>query len=189
MAKSLYREQSSDSRDGGVPVCLCPSDGQAPRSSQPAQMSKPDAVSQLTDECAKKGPPVVNQVVNKVFLSHKAVCSAQAVELARALDEVTPGAGIFRSEGIREGHNWRDEIQRQLANAKCFILLYTNPELDWSWCFYEAGEFISKGRKPRPVYCLHPTAVDPPSPLSYLQTIPAERSQIETWLKRDLCPC
>ena len=45
---------------------------------------------------------MVNQVVNKVFLSHKAICSAQAVELARALDEVTPGAGIFRS--VRTGN-------------------------------------------------------------------------------------
>jgi hypothetical protein len=131
---------------------------------------------------------VVNQVVNQVFLSHKAICSAQAEALARALDEATPGAGIFRSEDIDKGQNWRDEIHRQLDHAKCFILLYTNPELDWSWCFYEAGGFINKGRKPRPVFCVHPTTVDPPSPLAYLQTIRAERSDIEKWLNNDLCP-
>jgi hypothetical protein len=105
---------------------------------------------------------MVNQVVNQVFLSHKTVCSTQAEALAHALDEATPGAGIFRSEDIDKGQNWRDEIHRQLANAKCFILLYTNPELDWSWCFYEAGGFINKGPKPRPVFCVHPTTVDPP---------------------------
>jgi hypothetical protein len=126
--------------------------------------------------------------VNQVFLSHKAICSAQAEALARALDEATPGAGIFRSEDIDKGQNWRDEIHRQLDHAKCFILLYTNPELDWSWCFYEAGGFINKGRKPRPVFCVHPTTVDPPSPLAYLQTIRAERSDIEKWLNNDLCP-
>ena len=131
---------------------------------------------------------MVNQVVNQVFLSHKAICSAQAEALARALDEATPGAGIFRSEDIDKGQNWRDEIHRQLDHAKCFILLYTNPELDWSWCFYEAGGFINKGRKPRPVFCVHPTTVDPPSPLAYLQTIRAERSDIEKWLNNDLCP-
>ena len=46
---------------------------------------------------------MVNQVVNQVFLSHKAICSAQAEALARALDEATPGAGIFRSEDIVSG--------------------------------------------------------------------------------------
>jgi hypothetical protein len=131
---------------------------------------------------------MVNQVVNQVFLSHKTVCSTQAEALARALNEATPGAGVFRSEDIDKGQNWRDEIHRQLANAKCFILLYTNPELDWSWCFYEAGGFINKGRKPRPVYCMHPEIVEPPSPLANLQTIPAKCSDIEKWLKDDLCP-
>jgi TIR domain len=131
---------------------------------------------------------VVTQVVNQVFLSHKTICDTQAKALARALDEAAPGAGIFRSEDIDKGQNWRDEIHRQLANAKCFILLYTNPELDWSWCFYEAGGFINKGRKPRPVYCVHPETVEPPSPLANLQTIRAKCSDIEKWLKDDLCP-
>jgi hypothetical protein len=53
-------------------------------------------------------------------------------------------------------------------------MLYTNPELDWSWCFYEAGGFINKGRKPRPVYCVHPETVEPPSRLIWLINAPVE---------------
>jgi TIR domain len=131
---------------------------------------------------------VENQVANQVLLSHKGTCSTQAEALAGALDEASPGAGIFRSEDIEKGGEWRRELDRQLANAKCFILLYTDPQEDWSWCFYEAGRFINKGRKARPVFCVHPITVDPPSPLACLQTIRAERSDIEKWLERDFCP-
>jgi hypothetical protein len=102
------------------------------------------------------------------------------------LDGAVPGAGIFRSEDIDKGQDWRDRIHGELDKAKCFILLYTNPELDWSWCFYEAGAFIRKGRKPRPVFCLHPKIVDPPSPLGNLQTIQAELLDIDKWLT-NLC--
>jgi hypothetical protein len=127
----------------------------------------------------------------KVFLSHKQdkpEFTAQAEALARALDEAAPGAGIFRSEGIHAGDRWRDDLRLRLEAAKCLILLYTNPELDWSWCFYEVGAFMNKGSKSRNVYCLHPKIVNPPPPLANLQTIQAERQEIENWLKDVLCP-
>ena len=130
----------------------------------------------------------MGEAVNKVFLSHKTAFVAEAEALDRLLGEAAPGAGVFRSEDIYKGEDWRDEIHRQLEKAECFILLYTNPELDWSWCFYEAGAFMSKGRKPRPVFCLHPKTVEPPSPLANLQTIRAERLDIERWLENNFCP-
>src|ERR1700730_3736197 len=127
------------------------------------------------------------QGVNKVFLSHKSTFAAQAEALARALDEVAPGVGIFRSEDIDKGQDWRDRIDRELERAKCFILLYADPELDWSWCFYEAGAFVNAGRKGRPVFCVHPKTVRPPSPLENLQAIRAEYADIEKWIQNDLC--
>jgi hypothetical protein len=130
----------------------------------------------------------VGQAVNKVFLSHKTTFAEQAEALARALEEAAPGAKIFQSEDIDKGQDWRDRIHHELERAKCFILLYTDPKLDWSWCFYEAGAFMSKCSKPRPVFCLHPKTVEPPSPLANLQTIRAERQDIEKWLGNDLCP-
>ena len=88
--------------------------------------------------------------MTNVFLSHKKDFAAQAQVLALALHKITPGVAIFRSEDIEKGRDWRDAVNRALEEAKCFILLYTDPTLDWSWCFYEAGAFVSNGRKPRP---------------------------------------
>jgi hypothetical protein len=85
--------------------------------------------------------------VIKVFLSHKKDFGAQAQALARALLKVAPGAGVFRSEDIEKGRDWRDAVNRALSEAKCFILLYTNPTLDWSWCFFEAGAFVNRDRR------------------------------------------
>ncbi len=45
---------------------------------------------------------------------------------------------------------------------------------------------MSEGRSRRPVFCLHPKNVDPPSPLANLQTIRAEQSDIEKWIRNDL---
>jgi TIR domain len=127
------------------------------------------------------------QVMTNVFLSHKKDFAAQAQVLALALRKITPGVAIFRSEDIEKGRDWRDAVNRALEEAKCFILLYMDPTLDWSWCFYEAGAFVSNGRKPRPVFCLHPKTVDPPSPLANLQAIRAEQADIEKWIRNGLC--
>jgi hypothetical protein len=85
------------------------------------------------------------------------------------------------------GGDWRAEINKALAESKCFILLYTGSQLDWSWCFYEAGRFASKGKKLRPIYCLHPAEVAPPSPLANLETIKAEPRDLENWIRNNLC--
>lgn len=125
--------------------------------------------------------------MTNVFLSHKKDFAAQAQMLAAALSKITPGVAIFRSEDIEKGSDWRDAVNRALGEAKCFILLYTDPMLDWSWCFYEAGAFVSNGRRPRRVFCLHPKTVDPPSPLANLQAIQAEHADVEKWIRNDLC--
>jgi hypothetical protein len=124
--------------------------------------------------------------VSKVFLSHKKDFAVQAEALETTLRYAAPGATVFRAEDIEKGEDWRKVIDRELADAKCFILLYTDPGLDWSWCFYEAGAFVSRGSKRRPVFCLHPKTIEPPSPLAHLQTIAAGREDIRRWIP-DLC--
>jgi TIR domain len=127
--------------------------------------------------------------LNRVFLSHKQDFAAQAQSLACALQKVVPKTVFFRSEEIQKGADWRDAVNRELADAQCFILLYSGDrELDWSWCFYEAGAFLSHGYKRRSVFCLHPKATDPPSPLANLQAIRAEHCDIENWIRSGLCP-
>jgi hypothetical protein len=124
--------------------------------------------------------------VTNVFLSHKQSCGDLAEALMVALNKVVPDARIFRAEAIEKSDDYRVTINSALKDAKCFILLYTDPALDWSWCFYEAGSFVTMGRGARRVYCLHPLTVPPPSPIANLQTIRAEQEDIVQWIG-DFC--
>src|SRR5215831_18413150 len=81
-------------------------------------------------------------------------------------------------------------VDQALADAKCFVLLYTDVRLDWSWCFFEAGSFaaLPPGKPLRPIYCLHPPDVPPPSPLANLQAVRATPEDLEEWVRNALCP-
>jgi hypothetical protein len=118
----------------------------------------------------------------KVFLSHKQQFAMQADELHAALKLGVPGATVFLAEDIDKGKDWRKMIDDELGEAKCFVLLYTSPEMDWSWCFYEAGRFLRKGHK---VACLHPKNIKLPSPLANLQNTTANQNDIRKWLESD----
>jgi TIR domain len=123
-----------------------------------------------------------------VFLSHKSQHSSAAETLKDALSVVFGRDEIFLAEEIEKGDDFREAIDTALREAKCFLLLYTDPQLDWSWCFYEAGAFAKMNGKPeRPVFCLHPADVAAPSPLANLQTIPVTSKQLERWIRDDLC--
>jgi hypothetical protein len=123
------------------------------------------------------------RTMGKVFLSHKQQFAMQAKELNGALKVGVPGATVFQSEDIDKGVQWREMIDAELDKAKCFVLLYTSPELDWSWCFYEAGRFSRKGRKSRPVGCLHPKTIELPSPIANIQGIMAKQDDIQKWIE------
>jgi hypothetical protein len=123
-----------------------------------------------------------------VFLSHKSQDKCAAEVLRSALSIFFGEEQVFLAEEIDKGKDFRKEIDRALGEAKCFVLLYTDPKLDWSWCFYEAGAFAKiAGQTERPVFCLHPADVEPPSPLANLQTIPATSEQLKNWIQEDLC--
>lgn len=123
------------------------------------------------------------QAMANVFLSHKQLLNSEATELHAALEVGVPGITIFRSADIEKSSDWRAAVDEALDRAKCFILLYGSPEEDWSWCFYEAGRFSRKGRKSRPVACLHPAIIKPPSPLANLQSTNEKNDDIRNWLK------
>ena len=65
--------------------------------------------------------------MGKVFLSHKQQFAKQAKELSTALKTGVPGATVFQSEDIDKGEDWREMIDSELDEAKCFVLLYTSP--------------------------------------------------------------
>ena len=126
----------------------------------------------------------------RAFLSHKSIDAKVAEGIAQALSLIIPTDQIFLSEEIRKGEDYRQAITQALAQAEFFILLYSDPHKDWSWCFYEAGSFVSADRRPgskRPVFCLLPAGVEPPAPLQNLQCIPADPDDIEQWIRNNLC--
>ena len=123
----------------------------------------------------------------EAFLSHKAEDANLAKQIKATLCTVFPKVDIFLSEEISKSADFRDEIRTRLERSKLFILLYTDPSADWSWCFFEAGSYLNvrpkRSNKKRPIYCLHQKDVHPPSPLANLQTIQGESSDIQLWLK------
>jgi hypothetical protein len=123
----------------------------------------------------------------EAFLSHKAKDGPLAKQIQDALAPVLPGIDIFLSEEIDKSKDFREEIWKTLARAKFFVLLYTDPSEDWSWCFFEAGAFHSarpeKGPRQRQIYCLHTKDSLRPSPLANLQTIKAEAADIKLWIE------
>jgi hypothetical protein len=123
----------------------------------------------------------------KVFISHKSTNRAAAEALVNALSIVLARDDIFLAEEITKANPWREEIERALGEALCFILLYTDPGLDWSWCFYETGYFHSTNAPKRPIFCLHAEEVAPPGPLANLQTIKAAAEDLEDWIRNALC--
>ena len=128
------------------------------------------------------------EAMRRVFLSHKSSDATAARALAKALDIIVQNEEIFLSEeAIEPGEDYREDISHAIEEAKCFILLYTDPALDWSWCFYEAGCFSAGKLEKRPIYCLHPTDIDPPGPIANLQTVRAVPDGIENWIRNGLC--
>jgi hypothetical protein len=135
-----------------------------------------------------------------VFLSHKAKDGELAKSIQRALTAYLPSLRIFLSEEITKAEDFRDDIWAALEKSKFFILLYTDPVDDWSWCFFEVGAYRSIWRNEtrrneakrndiksrHPVYCLHSRETRAPSPLANLQTIRADSADITRWL-RDIC--
>jgi len=123
----------------------------------------------------------------QAFLSHKAKDGVLAKHIQDALAPILPDLDIFLSEKIDKSKDFRDEIWKKLAKAKFFILLYTDPSEDWSWCFFEAGAFLSSRPQKTPrqhqIYCLHTKDSLPPGPLANLQTIQAKAADIKLWIK------
>lgn len=126
----------------------------------------------------------------KVFLSHKAKDGTLAEKIQQALCSVFPDLEIFLSEEIPKSDDFRKKIWSALGKARFFVLLYTDPKDDWSWCFFEVGAYRSiwreEAKNRHPIYCLHSKESSPPSPLSDLQTVTAEVVDIDRWL-RDIC--
>jgi hypothetical protein len=121
-----------------------------------------------------------------VFFSHKLKDRHVAHSIKTLLTENTANVAYFVSEDIEKGDNWHKAITEQLHNARFLVLVFTDPDEDWSWCLYETGFFDALARvdttQTRRIFCLHHPNTGPPKPIAHLQPIPATKEEVATWL-------
>jgi hypothetical protein len=121
-----------------------------------------------------------------VFFSHRIKDKHVAHSIKRLLTEHTANVEYFVSEDIEKGENWRRAITEQLHNARFLVLVFTDPDEDWSWCLYETGFFDAlrhaDNTQTRRIHCLHHPKTGPPTPIADLQTVPATPEEVAKWL-------
>jgi len=80
-----------------------------------------------------------------LFISHKHENRAIADALRQFIETSTAGSvEVFQSSseqasGPRPGFSLNQELKNALWHASAFILIYTLPDRDWSYCMYEYG--------------------------------------------------
>ena len=135
---------------------------------------------------AAAAPPRAGHNNYTVFFSHKLKDKHVAHSIKRLLTENTANVAYFVSEDIEKGDNWHKAITEQLHNARFLVLVFTDPDEDWSWCLYETGFFDALARadttQTRRIHCLHHPNTGPPKPIAHLQPIPATKEEVAKWL-------
>ncbi|MDJ0769749.1 MAG: TIR domain-containing protein [Ilumatobacter sp.] len=124
----------------------------------------------------------------RLFLSHKAERDKDRAErIKRALESLERSKiSVFVSSAdIAAAEKWPKRIREELRAADLLLLLYTDPNLDWAWCMYEAGLYARLDGDPDdddPVTFLHHVRGVPPSQLRDNQGVKATKGEIEKFL-------
>ena len=120
-----------------------------------------------------------------VFVSHKSSNTKLANDIIDILKSGMDDVDFFLSEKINPGENWRIDIIRAIRSAECLLLLYLDPDQDWSWCMFEAGLFSAykRGNGKRRLYCIHYPDSPPPGPLTEIQTTSTTVDSMKTFLE------
>jgi TIR domain len=123
--------------------------------------------------------------IKRIFVSHKARNAKITSDMLDILKSGMTGVEFFLSEQIEPGDNWRSDIVREIKSADCLLLLYLDPDQDWSWCMFEAGLFSANKPKngERRLYCIQYPGSPPPDPLSEIQTTSATFDSMKIFLK------
>lgn len=127
----------------------------------------------------------------RIFLSHKAEQDrGTADRVKKALERLEPRGkskiSVFVSTSdIAAAENWPRKIRRELKAADLLLLLYTDPNLDWAWCMFEAGLYEDLDSDPvddNPVTFLYHKRANPPSQLRDNQGVRATEDGVERFL-------
>ena len=121
----------------------------------------------------------------RIFVGHKASNGKIVCDMLNILKSGMTSVEFFLSEQIEPGDNWRSDIVKEIKSADCLLLLYLDPDQDWSWCMFEAGLFSANKPKngDRRLYCIQYPGSSPPDPLSEIQTTSATPDSMKIFLK------
>lgn len=108
-----------------------------------------------------------------VFVSHRTPDSPIADELRNTLELWgIPERCIFRSThpstSLESGEKIKDGLMDKLKDTDLFILIYTSPDQDWSYCMWELGVATASETKATHVVCFA-TTEHPPKLMSEVQ--------------------
>jgi hypothetical protein len=122
----------------------------------------------------------------KIFISHK----QEEGEAARKIKSLLEYFGndrlsCFVSELIAPGKPYPERIEEELRESLWFLFLYTDPQLTWDWCLYEAGMFRGWMEAHDRLTCLYHREGHLPDAISRFQAVKAEPEGVEIFL-RDL---
>jgi len=124
-----------------------------------------------------------------IFISHRLESGEKARGIARALSAFGgPRIRVHFSGQYGPGIDARSHIERDLAEASWFILLYEGPQFEWAWCLFETGFFKAKmtdsKTDPR-FFFLHSPEHEVPHTFQDLNSLPATPQKLEE-LFRDI---
>jgi hypothetical protein len=81
--------------------------------------------------------------MSDIFISYAREDQTRAQMLARALE--TQGWSIFWDRRIPTGKSWRETIGKELAEARCVIVLWSKTSVDSNWVQDEADDARRRG--------------------------------------------
>ena len=120
----------------------------------------------------------------RVFISHKAKDRFAVEEIVKKMRLYAGKEIEFYVSGSEYGVDWREKISQYLETSDWYILIYTDPTLDWDWCLYEAGLF--EGMNPpsdrHRLICIHRSTMDPPEPLKKFHAVRAVDEELNRFI-------
>ncbi len=136
-----------------------------------AGAAEDDSAAESTNDGAKTLPGQRQRT--RVFLSYRSTDEKIARAVKQELESLDDRIDVFAAyDDLRRGGRWKQQLMEELKAASWFILIYTDPEMDWQWPIYEATTFeaLHAGQSggDQRLCCLHDTDARP-KPLSEYQ--------------------
>ena len=122
----------------------------------------------------------------QVFVSHRIGDEDIARKVVETIRTFTGDIVFHLSEDEPPGDKFPKWIRDKLRGSNFLLLLYTDPEENWDWCFYETGLFtpLNEEETGRVVCIYNAQSGPPPRPLAELQAVESRNDRVKLFLKK-----